>query len=136
MGDSKDLGPIIDPGTKKWLMLVFAVVVVIVIGIIYMTANAGSKFKEFAKCTDEAGAKMYGAFWCSACSEQKSRFGNSFEEVNYIECSNDDRSQNAVCNDAGIGSYPTWEFADGSRIQGVTSLQQLSDVTGCSLDGK
>jgi hypothetical protein len=127
--------PLVDPGAKKWLIIVFVAIVVFIVGIIYMTANAGSRFGEFAKCTNDAGAKMYGAFWCSACSEQKSRFGNSFEHVNYLECSTPERNQNQFCNNAGITNYPTWEFADGSRIQGVVSLQDLSQQTGCSLDG-
>ena len=135
MGKEEDM-PVVDPGTKKWLIIIFAAVVIFIGIIIYFSNNAGAKFSDFAKCTNEAGAKMYGAFWCSACAEQKSRFGKSFSEVNYVECSNPDRSQNDACNVAGIKSYPTWEFADGSKIQGVVSLQQLSNITGCSLDGR
>ena len=137
MGKDKEMeGPVINPGAKKWLIGVFLVIVIFIGFVIYSSVNAGSQFVEFAKCTNEKGAKMHGAFWCSACAEQKSRFGNSFEYVNYVECSNPDKSQNALCNSAGIKSYPTWEFADGSRTQGVLSLQQLSEVTGCSLDEK
>lgn len=127
-------GPVINPGAKKWLMGILAVIIIFIGFIIYSSVNAGSQYGEFAKCISEKGAKMHGAFWCSACAEQKSRFGNSFEHVNYIECSNPDKSQNAICNAAGISSYPTWEFADGSRMQGVLSMQQLSEKTGCSLN--
>src|SRR5262249_35158147 len=33
------------------------------------------------------GAKMYGAYWCPHCMEQKSYFGTSASRLPYIECS-------------------------------------------------
>ena len=63
-------------------------------------------------------------------------FGSSFEHVNYIECSLPDRSdQTEICKEAGIKVYPTWEFADGKRIEGQISLLQLSQLSGCNLAG-
>src|SRR5205814_3696121 len=33
------------------------------------------------------GAKMYGAFWCPHCQQQKELFGRSVTRLPYIECS-------------------------------------------------
>ena len=94
-----------------------------------------AKLDAFAKCTADHGAKMYGAFWCPHCKDQKELFGSSFEYVNYIECGvkGDLHGQAAACKSAGINHYPTWEFADKTRIEGQESFQSLSDRTGCSL---
>lgn len=88
---------------------------------------------EFAKCLTENGAKMYGAFWCPHCTEQKEAFGNSWEHITYIECSKPDKTQTEFCSQAGIASYPTWEFADGNREVGKLEFSVLAEKTGCAL---
>jgi glutaredoxin len=77
---------------------------------------------------------MYGAFWCPHCLRQKELFGNSFDKINYVECSLPDKSdQTQVCKDAKIESYPTWEFADGSRATGERTLEELGNKAGCAV---
>ena len=93
------------------------------------------EYDAFAQCITEAGAKEYGAYWCSNCATQKRLFGKRFQYVDYIECSLPNQGgQNEFCNDAGIEAYPTWEFADGERIEGVTELERLAVLTGCELN--
>ena len=76
----------------------------------------------------DSGAKMYGAYWCPHCADQKEIFGNAFDEVEYIECSLPNRGgQTSACKEAGIKAYPTWEFADGTRVEAVLSLQELKE---------
>ncbi len=42
---------------------------------------------ELAKRLKAAGAKMYGAFWCSHCFEQKQSFGkDAVADLPYVEC--------------------------------------------------
>lgn len=88
---------------------------------------------KFAKCLTENGAKMYGAFWCPHCTEQKEAFGTSWEHISYIECSKPDKTQTEFCTNAVISSYPTWEFADGNREVGKLSFAVLAEKTGCTL---
>jgi hypothetical protein len=90
-------------------------------------------YDDFARCISAKGARMYGAFWCPHCEEQKELFGSSFQYVNYVECGvkGDVRAQTQVCKDAGIKHYPTWEFADKSRVEGKKSFQYLSEQTTC-----
>lgn len=44
-------------------------------------------------------AKMYGAFWCSHCYDQKQAFGKeAYARINYIECAPDGvNSQTKLC---------------------------------------
>ena len=42
---------------------------------------------EIAQKLKSAGAKMYGAFWCSHCQEQKVAFGvEAQNDLPYVEC--------------------------------------------------
>ncbi len=100
-------------------------------GMIWYSSRPGS-YDAFATCIKESGAKFYGAWWCPHCAEQKALFGRSAKNLPYIECSNDDKSQNALCNQAKIDGYPTWQFKDGTRTNAL-SLAQLADRTSCPL---
>lgn len=116
-----------------WIGIALLAVALIVGGIIW-SAQAPGQYDAFAQCIDESGATFYGAFWCPHCQDQKAIFGKSERLLPYVECSTPDRrGQLPVCQEAGITGYPTWEFADGSRISSVLSLEQLSRETGCSL---
>src|SRR3989344_7082850 len=66
-------------------------------------------YDDFAKCLTEKGVKMYGAYWCGHCKTQKEMLGDSWQYVNYVECSNPDGTPTAECTAAGIEGYPTWE---------------------------
>jgi hypothetical protein len=93
-----------------------------------------SRYKAFAQCLNTKGATMYGAFWCPHCADQKELFGSSFEYVNYVECGiKGSRNLAQVCTDANIKHFPTWVFADGSRVEGEHPLDFLSGATGCAL---
>lgn len=113
------------------------IIVIVLVGIVIAYAipkTPQGDYDTFAQCVTDAGAKMYGAFWCSHCQNQKKSFGASWEHINYVECSTaDGKSQLPVCTAAGIQGYPTWVFADGSRIEGEASFAQLAGKTGCSL---
>lgn len=117
---------------------VYLVMIVFVLGMSFWTytnANQPGRYDDFAKCITEEGAKLYGTFWCPMCAEQKKAFGKSINFVNYIECSlpNKKEGQTAICKNAGISSYPTWEFPDGSRKVGAVPFAELSKRTGCVL---
>lgn len=87
----------------------------------------------FAQALTASGTKMYGAFWCSHCNNQKNLFGEAKSELPYIECSNPDRTQTQAAIDAGITAYPTWVFPNSTRHVGELSLEQLSQKSGVSL---
>lgn len=117
-----------------------ALVIVLIAGLIVLrtvsnkeVALVTTPFDSFAQCLTDAGAKFYGAYWCPHCQSQKKLLQNS-KKIPYIECSTPSgQAQTQVCIDAKIESYPTWEFADGSRLDGQQTLEELSKKTSCAL---
>ncbi len=123
---------------RKWRRIaVYAVLIVGAFGLAYYLGNRiQHKHDGFARCLKERGVKMYGAYWCPHCVEQKEEFGASFEFAPYVECGveGDVHAKSQACKDEGIKGYPTWQFPPtGERVERVFSLQELSDRTGCSL---
>ena len=52
-----------------------------------MRAQSSPQAVSLAKKLRAAGAKMYGAFWCSHCQEQKAEFGAAAQkDLPYVEC--------------------------------------------------
>ncbi|HBB49291.1 TPA: hypothetical protein DEQ22_00965 [Candidatus Nomurabacteria bacterium] len=92
------------------------------------------KYDKFAICLKDQGAVFYGAFWCPHCQTQKKLFGTSQKLLPYVECSPvSGQGQTQECMDKKIESYPTWEFADGTRLNGEIPLAQLAEKTSCAL---
>jgi hypothetical protein len=112
------------------VLIVAAFAAVIYLGL----RKRGSRFDSFAKCVAARQAKMYGAYWCPHCAEQKEMFESSFQYVPYVECGvPGSRDEAPACKDAGIKHFPTWQFADGERREGTQPLQALGTKTGCDL---
>jgi hypothetical protein len=124
------------PG-PRWLWVVLALVVVVGGWAAYYFLyyqKPVSTLDSFAQCLNAKGAKMYGAWWCPHCQEQKEMFGFAFQYVNYTECSPEgEKTMNDTCKQAGIKGYPTWQFSDGSRVEGPQLLSVLGEKTGCKL---
>jgi hypothetical protein len=102
----------------------------------YLGHRTQHKYDGFARCLGERGVKMYGAWWCPHCLEQKEKFKASFEYAPYVECGvqGDVHKEAQVCKDAGINHFPTWQFPPtGERVERVFTLEELSDRTGCAL---
>jgi hypothetical protein len=125
------------PGTNWARIALYAVVILVAFGLsYYLGYRSQHKYDAFARCLSDRGVKMYGAWWCPHCVEQKEKFRASFEYAPYVECGvkGDLKGRNPVCLDAGIKGFPTWQFPPtGERVERVLSLEQLSDRTGCSL---
>ena len=122
-----------NPARLRYAMIAIAIVVVAAVAF-YFAHRRSTRLDAFAKCLTAKQAKMYGAFWCPHCQEQKDKFGDSFEYAPYIECGiKGSQAIAAVCTEAGVKRYPTWIFSDGTRIEGEHELEFLGDKTGCSL---
>jgi hypothetical protein len=122
----------------KIFVIVLIVLILGVVGLAVMNKSgvgAGStKYDAFAQCLKDKGATFYGAFWCPHCAAQKKLFGASVKYLPYQECSTPDGSaQTAECTSKNITGYPTWEFADGTRLNGEIPLATLAEKTGCTL---
>lgn len=119
---------------KKQNLMWWAAAILILAGIIGLSMhkkNQPGEFDTFASCIKDSGAIFYGAFWCPHCQSQKAMFGKSANLLPYTECSTPSKSQMKVCNDAGIQSYPTWKFSDGTMVTGQQSFAELAEKTKC-----
>ena len=117
-------------------MIIIAVLIVGAFGGAYRLGRRKrtSRLDTFAQCLAGKQAKMYGVYWCTHCAEQKEMFGSSFQYIPYIECGiRGSRGEEASCLQAGVKHFPTWEFANGERVEGALPLQLLGAKTGCGL---
>jgi hypothetical protein len=117
--------------SNKTLILTTAILIVILFiagFIIYQTNGSAKNYDEFAQCLTQKGFKMYGAYYCTHCMDQKRMFGSSFKYINYIECPDNI----AVCEAEKIEGYPTWKFGSTTLV-GTQSLENLAQTSGCQL---
>jgi hypothetical protein len=123
----------LNPAVPK--IIIAVVVIAVIAGLLWFVRHKhNSQLDAFARCLGDKGAKMYGAYWCPHCADQKELFGASFEYAPYVECGiKGSRAIAQACQDANIKRYPTWVFADGSRVEGEHPLDFLSQQTGCPL---
>jgi uncharacterized membrane protein/glutaredoxin len=122
---------------KEWReksQLIFSFVIIAVVTLIgtnamYTISNGGVNDIRttsapanvaLAEHLTDTGAKMYGAFWCPHCKDQKELFGRqAFNKIDYVEC--DPAGENPrtqMCIDAGIQRYPTWEVNGKKLLRG------------------
>ncbi|MEA5534116.1 vitamin K epoxide reductase family protein [Crocosphaera sp. XPORK-15E] len=96
-----------------------------------ITTESGEAEIALAQNLTKVGGKMYGAFWCPHCYEQKQLLGEAaVEEITYIEC--DPRGKNPqpdACAAAKIESFPTWDIK-GERLSGAQLPEKLAKVSG------
>ena len=115
------------------------IVVVIVAFILFSNKEAGpGKYDELAQCIVESGAKLYSAWWCPHCSDQKKAFGNSFKILDeggvHVECSPGGiKYFSEFCKSQGVSGTPTWMFPDGTKQSGKLSLEVIAQKTNCAL---
>lgn len=131
-------GPAPTKSGPRWIWILVAAGVLLAgwAGYDYFSYNnKASTLDDFAKCVTSKSVRMYGAWWCPHCAEQKELFGFAFQYVNYSECGIEKQphSISDQCTNEGIKHFPTWQFPDGHREEGVKQLSELAEKTGCKL---
>jgi hypothetical protein len=126
------------PNKSNYFFYFIGLAVVLIIAyFLWQNNNKPGQYDEFAKCLAASGTKMYGAWWCPHCNNQKEQFGKSWklfaDAGGYIECSTSDRQQTEICRQAGIKGYPTWRFQDGSELSGEVDFYTISKKANCGL---
>jgi uncharacterized membrane protein/glutaredoxin len=97
-----------------------------------VTTSSGAAEIALAEHLTQSGAKMYSAYWCPHCHDQKQLFGKeATAKLPYVECAPDGlNSQTAVCQAIPeIKGFPTWEI-NGQFLSGAQSLETLAQVSG------
>ncbi|NEP44626.1 MAG: vitamin K epoxide reductase family protein [Okeania sp. SIO2H7] len=96
-----------------------------------ITTVSGPAEMALAKHLTKTGAKIYTAYTCPHCHEQKQLLGKeAVNLINNIECN--PRGKNArpeLCQAAGLRGVPTWEI-NGTLYAGVQPLERLADLSG------
>ena len=94
-----------------------------------ITKSSSPRALQLASRIERLGGKMYGAYWCSHCYNQKQELGKeAFEKIPYIECDKSGaNSKNSMCKANKIPGYPTWELA-GQFYPGEKSIQELEEL--------
>ncbi len=104
-----------------------------------VTTVSSDRAMGVAKRLDAAGAKMYGAFWCSHCFEQKETLGAQAMMTGkfYVECFPDGwergKQMAGVCleplNGQGtkLQGFPTWVIR-GKVVEGDKSVTELEKI--------
>ena len=120
---------------KQYLIIAVVVISAVVAWKIYAQVTAvPGELDAFARCISDSGAKFYGASWCPHCQTQKELFGKSAKLIPYVECSvPGGQGASYLCRNAKVESYPTWVFADGSRVSGAQTLEYLAEKTACTI---
>jgi hypothetical protein len=120
---------------KKSNALTYGVIIVL-LAAAYLAGRyyRDHKYDNFAKCLAARNAKMYGLYWCPHCADQKAEFGASFHYVPYVECAIKGSHELAPeCKAAGVKLFPSWQFGANPPKEGVLSLEEISQKSGCSL---
>ena len=125
-----------DPRDRRSRTRIYVLAIaVLALGLLLYRFYLSHKYESVAKCLAAHHAKMYGLYWCPHCAEQKERFGAAFRYVPYQECALKDKPNEMApaCKAAGVKLFPSWQFGTNPPVEGVFSLDELSDKTGCSL---
>ena len=118
-----------DPGFLR--KVIIGVVIAAALGATYYVGyhRRVHQHDDFARCLAHHDVKMYGAYWCPHCTEQKALFGDAAKDLPYVECDPGGVSPRPdLCEKAGVKSFPTWVMGD-KRREGVQSPQALAEFS-------
>ena len=96
-----------------------------------ITTSSSPQKVKFAKFLTDNNFKMYSAYWCPHCHDQKQLFGKkAVNELIVVECAKDGKdNQYKLCKEKQIEGFPSWEI-NGKIYSGVKDLNDLAIITG------
>lgn len=94
-----------------------------------ITATSSERALRIGRDLKSLNSRMFGAYWCSHCYEQKQRLGKeAYMNVQYVECSKEGLdSKSNLCKEKNIPGYPTWEI-NGNLYPGDMYLDELEEI--------
>jgi uncharacterized membrane protein/glutaredoxin len=96
-----------------------------------VTTTSGPSEIQLAQHLSATDAKMYGAYWCPHCHDQKQLFGETAaKEIPYVECAEGGQNaQVSLCRSVeGLTGFPSWEV-NGELLVGAQTLETLADAS-------
>jgi len=112
----------------------FALAIAVALFVAGPAQSGNLSLRKLSRCIADSGAVFYGAHWCPYCHKQMETFGDYADRLPYVECYDGPKSEgmNDECSDAGVKSFPTWHYPDGTVTTGAKSPETLAEVTGCT----
>jgi len=94
-----------------------------------ITKHSSPQALAVAQDLQSLDARMFGAYWCSHCFNQKQALGLEAKELfTYIECDKEGvGSQYPLCKSKKVPGYPTWEIK-GNLYPGEKSVEELAKL--------
>ncbi|GLC37706.1 hypothetical protein PLESTB_000887200 [Pleodorina starrii] len=94
-----------------------------------VSTKSSDRAIDLARRLKAVGARMYGAFWCSHCLEQKEDFGAAaMADFPYVECFPNGWKRGEkvapLCEAANVRAFPTWSIG-GKTIEGELLLSEI-----------
>ena len=91
-----------------------------------ITGSSSPQALAIASRLQKLDAKMFGAYWCSHCNNQKQVLGHpAVDRFPYIECDKEGvGSQAELCKARKVPGFPTWEIK-GKLYPGEKDLGEL-----------
>lgn len=122
-----------DPRTREFVIWGGIVVLLLLGAYAAGWYHRNHRYDALARCMASKQVKMYGAYWCPHCADQKEILGKASRFV-YVECGvPGSHAEAEQCTAQGVKLFPTWRLPDGALQPGVFSAEELSDKTGCGL---
>jgi len=102
-----------------------------------ITTKSSANALALASDMKALDSRMFGAFWCSHCYDQKQAFGyEAMQYLPYIECDREGyNNKRDMCRAKEVPGYPTWEIG-GELFPGERSLEELREVVDDIRSGK
>jgi len=100
-----------------------------------ITTDSSEYAVRLATHLEAQHARMYGAYWCGHCFNQKQAFGKqAFAHIDYIECdSKGFNTQRPLCRQRKVPGYPTWEIG-GEIYPGAYDLEDLAVLSEMDME--
>lgn len=95
-----------------------------------ITKHSSELALQVAQKLKQLNAKMYGAYWCSHCFNQKQNLGVEAKEYfEYVECDREGlNTQYDMCKkNKNVPGFPTWEIG-GKYFPGEKSVAELDEL--------
>ncbi|KAL9180400.1 hypothetical protein ACHAXT_008370 [Thalassiosira profunda] len=102
-----------------------------------ITTTSSATALTLASDMKSLNSRMFGAFWCSHCYDQKQALGlEAMQFLPYVECDREGyNNQRSLCKERDVPGYPTWEIG-GKLFPGERSLEELREIVDDVMAGR
>ncbi len=109
-------------------------------GVFIYAGCGGEEEQNLVDCLIEKNVKLYSAWWCGPCEQQKEELQdelgaewNNFKENIFVECYDAGYKGLEQCEGKKIYAYPAWEIPGGNPewLYGVQDLETIAEIASC-----